>query len=98
MTTRGSVVTPMTPPSERRTATVRFIDGTPASFPEALRRTLESGAALVTIDLACVDRLDPAALRSLAAAVESAGAAGAALRFEGARPAVYKALHVAKLA
>jgi anti-anti-sigma regulatory factor len=75
---------------------LRFADGA-GRLAADVRRAVEDGAATVTIDLDGLAYIDPAGLRAVAAAVDIARAAGAALRFERARPAVYKALHVARL-
>lgn len=75
---------------------LRFADGA-GNLVADVTRAIAGGAATVTIDLEGLAYIDPTGLRALATAVETARAAGAALRFERARPAVYKALHVARL-
>ncbi len=74
---------------------MRFSDG--GDLAARARAALEGGADTLTVDLADVERVDPAALRELGALVERARAAGATVRFEGAPPAVHKALHLARL-
>lgn len=95
MSARGSV-TPMSAAGERRAATMR-VDGAATAIVETMRQALDGGAVTVTLDLAAVERLDARALGTLATAVANARAASVTVTFANARPAVYKALHVAKL-
>ena len=76
-------------------STLRLTDG--AALAADVRRAIESGAATVTIDLDGIAYIDPTGLRAVAAAVDVARAAGATLHLERAHPAVYKALHIARL-
>jgi len=77
-------------------STLRLTDGA-GDLTADVRRVLADGATTVTIDLAGLAYIDPTGLRAVASAVDVARTAGAAVRFTGARPSVYKALHVARL-
>lgn len=77
---------------------IAFRNGEVEDMASLVRRAVEHGTPVVTIDLANVTYLDPAALRTVGDALEAAHGAGGTLRFAHASSVVYKALHVAHLA
>ncbi len=80
-------------------ARLTFDPAAPDRLVATLRGELDRGAvAAIVVDLSAADYLDPAAIRALAAVADVARTAGATLTWSGARPPVYKALHIAKVA
>lgn len=76
---------------------VAFDPGDLAATERAVDAALASGAE-VTVDLGEIDQLAPAAIASLEALGERASESGGLLGLRGARPRVYKALQVARVA
>jgi len=92
-------VRPLTPDSGQRVVRMAFTPGTADAFLEQLQRELQKPSVTsVTVDMAPVRYIDPRGLHALLTAGERAQAARKSIALEGVGPAVYKALHLAKLA